>query len=391
MSIKGPGSENELSKKSAEMKIHRQLDNRDWGKVKKLVARKVSDKERGGTGKFYGSRAIITKEQVRFADHLLVEMGGFTEQQRTVALSKLRQLTDGLGDVAIRKVLGPVEGPGLIGYGVPASAWKTQRIPVSELHPTQSEVESKWVEAVLNDQGRTSGAVKVVVIDGKRLILDGHHRVVACALAGINEVEAHVAVVTGVDDNFEPTFEAIVEDKKSFINHLIEGSDYSAYPDSVIAEIKKNIGKGAKDLAQNWKDALELVNKAFQVANVRRPTPNDKAAWKQYEALIQHGVRELAKTRGLSGNWRTSTMLVREDAPAAEQHIGKRRFFVEIPGESAVEAEGANMDEIIDQIANKMRRHGAKVRVEERTKTYAVLSVWVNDIKRDRVIVKEVS
>lgn len=243
MSNIGPGTENEVSAKSPEMKIPSQYDNKDWGKVKKLVNRKVSYKERGSTGKFYGSRAIMTKE-------------------------------------------------------------------------------------------------------GKM-----------------------------------PTF----------IDHLFEGSDYSAYPDSVLGEIRKNISTGAKDLAQNWKDALELVHKAFEVANVRRPTPNDKAAWKQYEALIQFGVRELAKTRGINGKWRTSTMLMREAEGSTEQHIGKRRFFVEIPGESAVEAEGSNMDEIIDQISNKMRRHGAKVRVEERTKTHAVLTVWVNDIKRDRVIVKEVS
>jgi hypothetical protein len=140
----------------------------------------------------------------------------------------------------------------------------------------------------------------------------------------------------------------------TFIDHLIETSDYSAHPDSVVSEIRKNVSAGAKDLAQNWKDALELVAKAYQVANVRLPTPNDKAAWKQYETLIQHGVRELAKNRGIEGKWRTSTMLVRENEVPAEPHIGKRRFFVEIPGESAVEAEGADMDEIIEQIINKM-------------------------------------
>jgi hypothetical protein len=49
------------------------------------------------------------------------------------------------------------------------------------------------------------------------------------------------------------------------------------------------------------------------------------------------------------------------------------------------------MDEIIDQISNKLRRHGVKVRVEERAKKHVILSVWVGDIKREKITVKEVS
>jgi hypothetical protein len=49
------------------------------------------------------------------------------------------------------------------------------------------------------------------------------------------------------------------------------------------------------------------------------------------------------------------------------------------------------MDEIIEQITNKLRRNGAKARVESRTKTVAVLSVWVGDIKRDEIVIKDVS
>jgi hypothetical protein len=182
------------------------------------------------------------------------------------------------------------------------------------------------------------------------------------------------------------------EAKMTFIDHLItEGDDITLLPEKVIGEIKSNIRKGAQDLEQKWKNALELVHKAYQVSNVRRPTPDQKGAWKQYEQMIQHGVRQLVAARGLNGEWRTSNVLVRE----AEGDIGKRRFFVEIPGESAQEVEGESLDEIIEIIQNKITRsrdvHGTKVRIEERTKTHVVLTVWVNGIKRERIIVKEVS
>jgi hypothetical protein len=240
-----PDVENELSLRSAEMKIPSQYDNVDWGKKKKLVNRKVSHKSSGGDHTVYGSKALLTKESTRM----------------------------------------------------------------------------------------------------------------------------------------------------TFIDHLLgEGEDLTLLPQQVIGEIRSNIKKGAKDLTQNWKNALELVNKAYDVANVRRPNPSQKGAWKQYEHLIQTGVQALAQARGINGSWRTSQVLVRE---GSDQGIGKRRFFVEIPGESAQEVEGDDMDDIIDAIANKIRSSrdvtGTKVRVEERTKQHAVLSIWVHGVKRERIIVKQVS
>jgi hypothetical protein len=186
------------------------------------------------------------------------------------------------------------------------------------------------------------------------------------------------------------------EGKLTFIGHLIaESDDPTLLPDMVVSELKGNIRKGAKDLEQKWKNALELVHKAYHVSNVQLPTPTKKGAWKQYEELIRFGVQQLSATRGIKGDWRTSSVLVREAAAAGEQsHIGKRRYFVEIPGERAQEVEGANMDEIIDAISNKIRnsRHvtGTKVRVEERTKDHAVLTVWVNEVKRERITIKQV-
>lgn len=181
----------------------------------------------------------------------------------------------------------------------------------------------------------------------------------------------------------------------TFLDHLLHESDeLTILPSGVIAELKKNIRAGAKDLAQQWKNTLELVHKAYQVARIRTPVPTEKGAWKQYEELIHYGVRQLSATRGLNGNWRSATVLVRE-ADDAERHIGKRRFFVELPGERAQEVDADDLDEIIEAISNKIRnsRHvtGTKVRIEERQKKHAILTVWVNDIKRERIIIREVS
>lgn len=212
----------------------------------------------------------------------------------------------------------------------------------------------------------------------------------------------------------------------SFKDFLInEAKDVTLLPDRVISELKKLIRDGAKDLAQNWKNALHLVHTAYHVGGVRRPVPDEKGAWKQYEELIKFGVKQLSSTRGLDGEWRSSTVLVREADEVDQQQgqqdpgyemvappqaptprkpslqsmaqqpqdnpIGKRRFFVEIPGQSAAEIDGQNMDEIIEMMTNKLRRHGTKVRVESRDKVHAVISVWYNDVKRDEIIIKEVS
>lgn len=179
----------------------------------------------------------------------------------------------------------------------------------------------------------------------------------------------------------------------TLIEYLIaESDDLSLLPDSVIGEIKKNIRTGAKDLEQKWKNALELVHKAYHVANIRRPTPDQKGAWKQYEELIKFGVRQLSACRGLDGEWRMSNVMIREQANVdRSQEISKRRFFVEVPGESAKEVAANDMGELIDGLINNFRRHSAKVRVEERNKNGAILSVWKNDVQIEKIVIKELS
>lgn len=179
--------------------------------------------------------------------------------------------------------------------------------------------------------------------------------------------------------------------KLTFKEHLLaEGEDISLLPDKVMGELRGNVRKGANDLEQKWKNALELVHKAYQVASVQRPVPTQKGAWKQYEELISYAVKALVQSRGLDGNWRVSQMLVKE----AASDLPKRRFFVEIPGAQAIEVEGDSLDNIVDAITNKILRsaevRGTKVRVEERTKTHCVLAVWVQDVKRERLIIKQV-
>lgn len=179
------------------------------------------------------------------------------------------------------------------------------------------------------------------------------------------------------------------------LNLIREGiNDLTVLPLQVIGEIKKNIRKGAADLEQDWSSALELVHKAYQVANVRRPTPSQKGAWKQYEEMIQYGVRELFKTRGVNGKWRMTSTVIREQyTPDTGEHIGKRRFFVDLPGSGSVEVNGEDLDDIIEKMSNKLRRHGAKAKIEEKREKekYAILSIWVNGVKRDKLIIKEIS
>lgn len=185
-------------------------------------------------------------------------------------------------------------------------------------------------------------------------------------------------------------------ERKEFktISQLLERDDITLLPDSVISEIKKNIRSGAKDLQQNWENALELVFKAYQVANVRLPTSQEKGAWKQFQDIIKYAVQQLIATRGINGKWRmTSTIVSEAELPKEEKPtpVKNRRFFVMVPGESAVEVEENSMDDIIDRLTNKLRRRGVKTRVEERAKKHVILSVWDDDVKIEKITIKEIS
>lgn len=78
----------------------------------------------------------------------------------------------------------------------------------------------------------------------------------------------------------------------------------------VIARMKKL----AKDPQYQFANALELVHQSYQqqpwerqkvIGDLVRPSPPDRAAWKQYEKFIQLAVKLLAKYRGVNGLWRS--------------------------------------------------------------------------------------
>ena len=88
--------------------------------------------------------------------------------------------------------------------------------------------------------------------------------------------------------------------------------DLSKLPEDTVNELRKNITDGAKDQEQKWANALELVHKAYEVAGVQRPTPDMRSAWSQYEEVLQFAVEQLAKFRGMDGDWRMSSHVFHE-------------------------------------------------------------------------------
>jgi hypothetical protein len=161
-------------------------------------------------------------------------------------------------------------------------------------------------------------------------------------------------------------------------------ADEGAVPELVLKEIKSNIRKGARDLEQKWANALELTNKAYQVTNIQKPLPDNKPGWKQYEEMIAFAVKQLAAARGMDSDWRSSQVLVKES-------LSKRRFFVTIPGAGQTEVDAKNMDEIIEGLMNRLRRHGVKVRIEKKHEGIAVVSFWVDDVKTEEITIRDVS
>lgn len=194
------------------------------------------------------------------------------------------------------------------------------------------------------------------------------------------------------------------ESVDSFIDFLItEGAaDITEMPEVIIKELRKNIRDGASDTTQQWANALELVNTAYKVGNIRLPLPDQKGAWAQYEKLIQYGVQQLHDIRGISGDWRITKSSLRENAITSSltdkdlsKDIGNNRIFATIPGVGSVEMHAANFDEVISQLENHLRSKGGKLRVEERNADTMMLAVLVKHggewVKRDEIKVQNYS
>jgi hypothetical protein len=76
-------------------------------------------------------------------------------------------------------------------------------------------------------------------------------------------------------------------------------------------EVRKLIKKGAMDSEHNWINALDLVHRAYDVADVQRPMPAAREAWDRYEDNILFAVQMLQKAtdKGLRDNsWKMSTL-----------------------------------------------------------------------------------
>lgn len=205
----------------------------------------------------------------------------------------------------------------------------------------------------------------------------------------------------------------------TFSDFLIaEGAaDITVYPEIVIKELRKNIRDGAMDTEQQWKNALELVNTAFKVTNIRIPLPDQKGAWRQYEDLIQYGVKQLHDARGIDGPWRMTNSSLREgedpfDIYGKEKSspndlasisvdqtemgdIGKRRIFAEIPGAGQVEVHVKDFDEFLHTMENHLRSKGARARVEQRDEKSMMIGVLVRNgdewVKREEIRLRDYS
>lgn len=88
-----------------------------------------------------------------------------------------------------------------------------------------------------------------------------------------------------------------------------ELSDFIPYGKN--QEIRKLIKKGAMDPEHNWTNALDLVHRAYEVADVERPTPSLRNAWDQYEANILFSVEMLQKAtdKGMrDDSWKSQSL-----------------------------------------------------------------------------------
>ena len=129
-----------------------------------------------------------------------------------------------------------------------------------------------------------------------------------------------------------------------------EGDDLDSISSDMFSEIQKNIRDGAKDQEQMWANALDLVHKAYEVAGVERPTPDLKNAWKQYEENLQYAVSQLAKERGMDGDWRMSSAVFRE---AMERNIKFRIIEMGDKFGKGHTVTAKSLDDVISTIKNK--------------------------------------
>jgi hypothetical protein len=129
-----------------------------------------------------------------------------------------------------------------------------------------------------------------------------------------------------------------------------EGKDMTELPHDAMSEIQSNIRDGAKDTEQSWANALHLVQKAYEVAGVQRPDPGMAAAWKQYEENIEYAVQQLAKYRGMDGDWRMSSHVFHE---AMAKQMTFRVSSEGSKNKETYQVQAKSMDDIINSINDR--------------------------------------
>jgi len=178
-----------------------------------------------------------------------------------------------------------------------------------------------------------------------------------------------------------------------------EAAEDTRLPQSIIGEITSLIKKGAKDLAQAWKNVYELVHTAYHVAHVKRPMPDQKGAWGQYEDLLKVGVRALSDARGMTGKWRMTQPVYTEsgydttdlDAVLTEASTKrKHRIFARVKNlgfdhdEREYEIEADDMNAIIHEYMNKAKRQGRHVRIEPKANNEIQLTMYAKGVNQTR-------
>jgi hypothetical protein len=84
---------------------------------------------------------------------------------------------------------------------------------------------------------------------------------------------------------------------------FIETDPREAFPNDTISALQKDINKKAKDLEQQWKSSMELVDAAFADLEVPKPGAYLNKRWDQYKQLLTYAIKSLYDARGLKAGW----------------------------------------------------------------------------------------
>ena len=162
-----------------------------------------------------------------------------------------------------------------------------------------------------------------------------------------------------------------------------ENKKLSLLPNDVVTALKKRVREGAEDQEQGWANALELVHKAYEVEGVVRPDPSMADAWKQYEEMLQYAVQQLAKNRGMDGDWRMSSSMFRE------AYTKKQKFLVTI-GKDEFVTEGNDITDVVTKLTESVGKEYTP-EVNNQDGKYTVIFSRFNIRNKTSVTVKTIS